>query len=643
MKITTNIKTLVIIILLVAFSLTATYAFVNLTAENNSAVGTAGCFSVNYTGQEINNLSLTSTTDYTTSTSSEVTLSKNENCEIYTEAFIKIHTNDNITAPITGENQALKYKIEKISGNGEILDGGEGVINQIGDMTLATVKLTDTDTTYKVYIWIDSSVSNGAYNGTTYSGYIFAESAQTSTIVPEDGTDDTSGPNSPNLDNNNLIPVYYDNTAEVWKKADSTNANNSWYNYDNKMWANAVIISDNTKRATYQSAIVGTTITESDISAFLVWIPRFKYRVWNITRQGGAENTYAYSAFTNGIDIEWERGTTSTGNVTCSYNVSNNSPETTLSDQCSVNGTNITPESGNKNFTNAWYTHPAFKFNNSNKTGFWIGKFETTGTASSPTVLPDTTALVSQMVSEQFTTSRVFQTYGLSNNVNAHMLTNLEWGAVAYLTHSIYGLCDGTTCRDAYINNSQSMYTGRSAGVNNLVNTYGDYNYKGYSIDSSSGLPTGTKDETLVASSTGNITGVYDVVGGVYEYVMGNVVDDNGEFYSNNAGDSWNGVTTPSTFYYNAYSYGDTYEDQTAFNRAILGDATAEVTGSTDGWDNAWQPGSGITGSTSSFVGSDRSWFIRSGIIFIPSFGSFLFDNNDGGDSSSYSFRLSVS
>lgn len=635
-KDTSTKKLLATITIIIVFALSVTYALLELNDSDSTATGTAGCFNVNYTAQAIETQDLVSTTNYLEGASTEVTLSKNENCDIYTEASIYIHTNtESTTAPIN-DVQALKYKI--FEGETEL---SSGVItnSENEDVKIATVNLTTTPTTYKIYIWVDSEVSAGAYHGTTYSGYIYAESIQSSTVKP-------AIVNAPNLDSNNLIPVYYDETAEVWKKADSTNSNNSWYDYSNKKWANAIMVKDNTKRSTYQSATVGTTITESDISGFLVWIPRFKYRVWNITRQGGAEDTYAYPAYTNGIDIEWESGTATTGNVSCSYKVDNSSPATTLSDQCTVDGTAITPSSGNTNFTNAWYTHPAFKFNNSNKTGFWIGKFETTGTAEAPTVLPDTAALVNQNVSTQFTTSKVFQTYGLSNSIDAHMLTNLEWGAMAYLTHSIYGLCDGTTCRDAYINNSENMITGRSAGVlaaNSSSNTYGDYNYKGYPIDSSTGSQTGTKNTTLVASSTGNISGVYDISGGAYEYVMANQVDESNAFNPSSAGDSWNGSTTPSTFYYNPYSYGKTFKDQTAFNRAYLGDATAEATGNVGNYMEAWQPGTGITGSYSYFVFHGVSWFIRGGDCLFTESGSFYFLAYVGDVHDYNSFRLSLS
>lgn len=471
--------------------------------------------------------------------------------------------------------------------------------------------------------------------------------------------------NEPDLDSGNLIPVYYDSTAEVWKKADSDNSDNSWYDYSNKEWANAVLVSDSTKRGTYQAAAVGTEVAVEDVSAFYVWIPRFKYRVWNISRQLGDESTYAYNAYSTGIEIEWEKGLLNTGNVSCVYDVTTVESETALSDTCTYNETEtITTGSVNSNYDDAWYTHPAFTFDGEEKSGFWIGKFETSGSATVPTVLPDLISLRAQTVSEQFTTAKVFQSYGLSDSVDAHMLTNLEWGAVVYLTQSLYGLCDGTSCRSSYINNSSSRYTGRSGGAIsgttelNLTNFYGSsvtsettkynaqgyYDYKGYKIDYN-GTLTSTKDESKVASTTGNVTGVYDISGGTQEYVMGNMVSSSLEFYPGSAGTSWNGSSTLDSKYYNSYSYSSSNSsNQMAFNRARLGDATAEVvfTESTIG---AWVPGKAITGGYSKFVVGSTSWFYRGGYCCTSSIASpFEFNALSGNNyEDNYTFRSAIS
>ena len=49
-----NIKLTIVISLLVVFSLSVTYAYLQLGVESEVASSEAGCFSVNYTGEEIN-------------------------------------------------------------------------------------------------------------------------------------------------------------------------------------------------------------------------------------------------------------------------------------------------------------------------------------------------------------------------------------------------------------------------------------------------------------------------------------------------------------------------------------------------------------------------------------------------------------
>ncbi len=516
-----------------------------------------------------------------------------------------------------------------------------------------------------VRVWLSDSVQNTEVNKSFY-----AKLAISGVAVYEESNDidnsvliaDYRSYNKPNLDTG-LIPVYYDDTAEVWKKADSGNSNNSWYSYEDKRWANAVLVSDSTRRSTYLSADVGATVNDADITAFYVWIPRFKYRVWNITRQPGNEATYAYPAYSKGIDIEFEKGTEDSGTVRCHYNVSTTSSTTTLADACNYRTDGITTSSVNSNYTDAWYTHPAFTFESKDLEGFWIGKFETTGTATSPTIKPDVSSLRSQSVSSQFTTSKKFQNYGLSSDIDAHMLTNLEWGAVAYLTHSIYGLCDGnSSCRDVYINNSSGYYTGRSggalAGSTNLnlanvypsnstattqYNSYGYYNYKGYFLDYS-GNVTSTKDTSKVASTTGNITGVYDMSGGAYEYVMANMVDSSGAFYPSYSGTSWNGSSTLDSKYYNSYSNYTSSYGIASWNRARLGDATAENVGGTSGT-SSWKPSSGVTGSNSDLFTGANSWLWRGGVFASVNTGQFdfYFYTYGGQQNSNASFRSSLS
>ena len=113
--------------------------------------------------------------------STEISLSRNTGCKIYTEATINIHTNSAVTnAPL--ENGAMKYKV--MQGETEISTGAvAGVTADAENQVLATVPLTENDTTYTIYLWIDPTVSQGSYHQKSYSGYLYASSTQSSTVV----------------------------------------------------------------------------------------------------------------------------------------------------------------------------------------------------------------------------------------------------------------------------------------------------------------------------------------------------------------------------------------------------------------------------------------------------------------------------
>ena len=294
--------------------------------------------------------------------------------------------------------------------------------------------------------------------------------------------EDTSGANKPVLASN-MIPVYYDATEKVWKKADTSNKKleTRWYSYENRIWANAVTVTS-TNRTTYLNAKPGTTIPMSDINTMWVWIPRF-----NATTPS-------------------------------SYN----------------GGTQTYPGAINVTFVKQNETAiDAFTFGTKNLSGFWYGKFETShSTLSSSTtnnnlgctnetcsnannilIKPSLKSLRYNNVSNFFFASRSMKQTGnsfgfVSSEVDTHMSKNSEWGAVAYLTQSIYGRCSGSNaCTEVGINNN-SVYTtgiGAAAGSSYTSATTNSY-------------------DTLLgmgASTTGNIYGIYDMSGGAYEYVMG--------------------------------------------------------------------------------------------------------------------------
>lgn len=332
--------------------------------------------------------------------------------------------------------------------------------------------------------------------------------------------------------------------------------------------------------------VIGDNLSNGTL-AFFTWIPRYKYKVWNIEKVSSqysytSDDGTLYDAYNDGIDVVWESGTSSTGTIDCNYIINNN-----------VNGYFVDDYTNNLSLSEAcigsngeYYTHPAFSFGEE-KAGFWIGKFETTGSLDESTVLPDVVSVSSDSMSDVFDSALNFSKsslYGIEK-FNSHLVKNIEWGAVSYLTHSIYGLCDGYSCSDINLNNSIDNYTGRSLGrtLNDsepTTNNTGNYTYEGYVIDEEFADITSTVRQSYVASTTGNIYGVYDMAGGRGEYISGVMVGQSGTLSA-----SMLYLSNVDKKYYNLYSYGNEYNTQLSYNRSILGDAIGEIV-LTDSIDN---------------------------------------------------------
>ena len=379
--------------------------------------------------------------------------------------------------------------------------------------------------------------------------------------------EDPSGANRPVLAEG-MIPITYDGTN--WVKADEYGAYNNWYDYGNQKWANAVMVTSAT-RENYMNAGIGTEVKEADILAYYVWIPRYKYKLFNAT--------YASGTSPQVIDVVFENGTSTTGTITCTY---------------ASNGAETCQNKANGN----WYTHPAFTFGDTELKGIWVGKFETTGSTSNPTVKPGITSLRNINISNMYNASKLFRstnylTINGANGSDSHMMKNIEWGAVAYLKQSNYGL-----------------------GITNI----GENNNSNYITGC--GSPAGSKQSSscnaynttngMQASTSGNITGVYDMSGGAWEYVMGN--------YNKTTGISGLTVSGVPAEHIDIYS-------GTSVSASHLGDATGE----TAGWYS----------DSAGFVGSSSTWFKRGG--YYPSedsAGVFSSGNYTGGAISDNGFRV---
>ena len=322
----------------------------------------------------------------------------------------------------------------------------------------------------------------------------------------------------------NLVPVTLADDGTV-TKADTTS---DWYSYENKKWANAVILADNTK--TYNN---GDIIPEDNIESYFVWIPKYSYQIFNLGEIDGY--TEGKPETSNAKEIQIKFGTTNTND--------NNENECT---------TPMTSGASGNCKVGDYMTSPAFISMNTN--GLWVAKFETTGSTTNITVKPNQTSLRNINVKTMFETA-----YNYKRDNDSHMMKNTEWGAVAYLSHSKYGI--NTEVR---INNNSNYITGYAA-----TDSADESKYPGDSgTDSSLTLPYNTSTG-YKASTTGNITGIYDMSGGSWEYTA--------SFKSGAYGSSGFNATTLKSYNSKYYDEYNGSSELTTYSKRILGDATGEM------------------------------------------------------------------
>ena len=392
----------------------------------------------------------------------------------------------------------------------------------------------------------------------------------------------------------NLIPVTIKDNGEV-TYADITK---EWYSYEDKVWANAVILEDGT------SYKVGDTIKESDIQSYFVWIPRYRYKLFNVDNYSLTTVASASEVESKAqeIDIEFENKDTAISNGT-------------------TNG--------------AWLTHPAFTSFDTN--GIWVGKFETgykgaTTTSAAQVNSNDTSKVIIKpnvYSWRNITVKNIFETsYNYNRDADSHMMKNTEWGAVAYLSHSKYGID-----KEININNNTTFKTGYSSIIKNDQSVYPGINGDGPTFNSTYNTATG-----YLASTTGNISGVYDMSGGAHEYVSA--------YLTGNLGTS--GFDTASIANYDA-KYFDLYNASTSsetYQNRILGDATGEMGPFFKYYDgdnelrnhNSWYD------DFSYFINSSVPWLHRGGGYYNGTIASqFNFSRNTGGANYLLSFRIVLS
>ena len=408
-------------------------------------------------------------------------------------------------------------------------------------------------------------------------------------------------PNAPALDNT-MVPVKYNTETKNWIVCSKDDA--EWYSYEKQSsttesggtskWANVMLTDDivvEKDGTTYDASavknlltgnnlqtIVGATITTE--GSMLVWVPRYAYR---ITYKNSSGEVLGYSD-SRGI-------VTKDGKTPSSYQT----PTTSIN----VNG-NI----GSTKYE-YYRPHPAFETDldqggwSQRLTGIWVGKFEATGTEKEVTSKSNVSSLRNLTIGTMWQSAKDnFK----AKTTESHMMKNSEWGAVAYLTESKYGRNTTAVTR----NTDSGYYTGGASSA-------------------------GAYKDNILQSTTGNVYGIYDTVGGAYEYVASYIANNQMEYghqFASNAGTLGSkNDKKESTKYATVYKYNTTLDsDQNNYDlnlNKVFGDGITETsTGCGDGL--SWRSAGAY------FVYTSIPFFSRGGIYSMDNAGSFYFGSDRG-------------
>ncbi len=315
-----------------------------------------------------------------------------------------------------------------------------------------------------------------------------------------------------------MIPVIKDSTAKrvYWKdngdevvegKDGSKEFNeDEWCDYGSKKWAN-VQLAD---------------------GSYFVWIPRFAYKINNTVRNQTPGDNVAGTIDVRfvGTDVTTENIAEKLGDDYDDYIV-----HPAFCDE-SKNGY----ENGgwDSELPGIWVAKYEMSMENSKKPVVTTENGETRGDVETDANIkavskPDVSSWRYITVGKCYTNGKNYD-----SNKESHLMKNSEWGAVAYLTHSNYG----RSGEEVSVNQSHKYITGAGKGKGDKVynSTYEepeeDQRYNG--------------EIGKLSSTTENISGIYDLSGGGWEYVA--VFRGSDTFdYDAQGGSSFAGVTKTNT------------------------------------------------------------------------------------------------
>ncbi len=298
-----------------------------------------------------------------------------------------------------------------------------------------------------------------------------------------------------------MIPIKYDKEKSKWVITNKDDE--EWYDYSEEkmLWANVMLSDgkyktsekeDNSKEGHYSDD--GTTVVEdNDLGSMFVWIPRYAYSFNKYhTKMDNEEGTT--QKITNVVFL----------NGRSNKDYKNNSYPTTY-DAEEVEEGQPTP----------MIVHPGFTFGDNELTGIWVGKFEASMSGKNTNtednnnviynsennshilkVIPDAETWRMIEIGNCFWNCYYMNedknVYGINSlQVDTHLMKNIEWGVVSYISASEYGVVPE---------------------INNFCEIESEDIYHGYA--SSKDYKSNEKQST-----TGNVTGIYDMCGGSWEYV----------------------------------------------------------------------------------------------------------------------------
>ena len=463
-----------------------------------------------------------------------------------------LDSNNRLPVTITGDNLESTYKVylESNADSSKQYD----LTNNVTSVTITHLKLTlPTDITNSDLEPGDYTIHVVTQGGEASIGFTYTEKKALSAYDSVDNV---------RVDyDENMIPIYYTGNSSTprWTSLNSMQIEQNtttWFDYSGSRsngevkWANAVTVKDPSK---YKDKSL--VVDEADILGYWVYIPRYAYMVM---RRDATDKvvTDEEAAAMGGFNIRFETvDDLKKTPAACPYSSSSTYYYDCVPQSYPGNNESLIDRS-------AWATHPAFTWqytkdiNGFDQTvelnGFWIGKFEATGSTQGPTILPNRKHMsrgysgnigdlydiaksmgIEDPNNKYGNTTSTDQSNQNNNNLaisTSHMLKNSEWGAVAYLASSKYG---------AGINNVQMNTQYQQGGDDNGDSSYGITGcgptgsgitdiYTGTgtlgtntacSINDISRSYNGSRG--VLASTTNNVYGVYDMNGGAYEYVMG--------------------------------------------------------------------------------------------------------------------------